>query len=355
MDISLISLSLQSALLLAEMAFCLLFGLLLIRRSLLTSRVAPGWLALILLVSACSLVPWAAGHLGWYARDPHRKWLFYIPFQQLLLLGPCIYLYVNALLQADASLPRRYGWHFLPAVLYLAYSLAMVVADALVLDTPYFYADGRDRDLDAWYQLLGFLSLLAYTGLSIARYRRYRRDIVQEVSYSDSVSYQWARRYLHILLFLVVLRLVFLLAYRDFGNFGQLFWYYLTFGLISCAAGLAGYTETIRREASRPLIIPDLAHDLDPEPQSAQTYPDIATSDLREWKPRLLLIMEQHQAYRDPGLSLSDLAGQMDLTRRQTSALINREFGQNFNDFVNSYRVRAVRRALVDGVHVDLT
>ncbi|WP_157975905.1 helix-turn-helix domain-containing protein [Lewinella sp. IMCC34191] len=308
-----------------------------------------------LFLSALYLVPWAAGHLGWYARDGYREFLFYAPFHQLLLIGPCIYLYVSTLLNSRQGVPRRRWWHFLPAALYLAYSLLMCIADLLVLDTPYFYADGRDRDLDSWYQIVGLLSLIVYTGLSISRYRLYRRDIVLEVSYADAVTYRWVRQYLVILLFLVGLRLVFLVAYPEFGAFGPMFWYYLIFGLVSSAVGLAGYTEAVRREVSRSLAVPMIADDLDADPSSSGTYPDIDAVDLQRWKPDLLALMERELAFRDPGLSLSDLAGRMDLSRRQTSALINREFGQNFNDFVNSYRVRAVRHSLAAEEHVDRT
>lgn len=337
------------------MAFCLLFGLLLLRHSLLTPRPAAGWLALILLLSTLYLVPWAAGHLGWYGRDGYRELLFYVPFQQLLLIGPCVYAYVRALLNPGHRTRGRGWWHFLPALVYLLYSLVMFLWDAFAAGSYSFYGDGRDRDLDPWYQTVGFASLLIYTLLSIRRYHRYRRDIVSEVSYSDAITYRWVRRYLLLLLLLVGLRLTFLIAYPDFGSFGQKFWYYLAFGAVSMMVAVAGYTEAIRREASGHLAVPELPGPEPPETEKETPYPEMDAADLADWKIRLTTLMDEQQPHRNAQLNLTDLAQQLGLTRRQTSAVINREFACNFNDFINRYRIRAVSRAIDRGEHRQRT
>ncbi len=351
MDLSQVTISLQSALLIGEMIFCFVFSLLLIPLAIRNSRPASLWLSLILFLTVLYLVPWAAGHLGWYAVPVYRKWLFYLPFQQLLLLGPCIYFYVVSLLDTPPRLDRVHFLHLLPGGLYLLYSLVVFLTDTYWPDVHYFYADGRDKDLAPWYQVVGLSSMACYTGLSIGFYRRYRRQISDEVSYSDAITYTWVRRYLVLLLVLVFLRLFFLVAYPNFGSFGQKFWYYLAFGFVSGSVGLAGYTEAIRRGETYKLILPDLFDDQHSETSDGTSYADIPAEQLAAWRPGLIRLMHDQEIFRDPRLSLSDLAEQLQLTRRQTSALVNIEFRRNFNDLVNGYRVEAVKQSFLRGEH----
>lgn len=49
---------------------------------------------------------------------------------------------------------------------------------------------------------------------------------------------------------------------------------------------------------------------------------------------------EQQKPYLQPGLTLSMVAGAMNMTTRNISFLLNTMKGQGFNDFVNSHRVR---------------
>jgi AraC-like DNA-binding protein len=53
----------------------------------------------------------------------------------------------------------------------------------------------------------------------------------------------------------------------------------------------------------------------------------------------LLIIMEKEKPYLDPKLSLSDLAGKLNISTNQLSQIINQKALVNFHDFVNGYRV----------------
>lgn len=59
--------------------------------------------------------------------------------------------------------------------------------------------------------------------------------------------------------------------------------------------------------------------------------------------------MREKQLYVNPGLTLPDVAGQLGTSSRQVSRAVNQGFGVNFNDFVNSYRTRA----LIDRLKAD--
>jgi len=55
---------------------------------------------------------------------------------------------------------------------------------------------------------------------------------------------------------------------------------------------------------------------------------------------RLLLIMNDEKPFLEPKLTLSTLAKKLDVTPNHLSQIINQFENQNFNDFVNKYRIQ---------------
>ncbi len=156
-----------------------------------------------------------------------------------------VYNYFTAVLAGTNKFRRRSLLHFAPGLLYLVYSLGNWLADTLDPARFNFYADGRDRDLATWYQIAGLLPLAIYT-VGVYRNAHYRRFTTEEFSYADSITFTWVQQCLIALFVLVCLRLGFLLAYPGFGNFGQPFWYYLSYGLVVGALAIYGYTSAVR-------------------------------------------------------------------------------------------------------------
>jgi AraC-like DNA-binding protein len=63
---------------------------------------------------------------------------------------------------------------------------------------------------------------------------------------------------------------------------------------------------------------------------------------------KLILHMKENKPYLDENLSLATLAQQMDLTTNQLSQIINQKTSSNFFNFINSFRVEAVKVRLKD-------
>ncbi len=81
---------------------------------------------------------------------------------------------------------------------------------------------------------------------------------------------------------------------------------------------------------------------LEPRPVPRQRAPETAL-------PRLLAVMEQEQAWRQPGLTLATLAARLGLPQYRLRALIHDELGhRNFNAFLHEYRVREACARMAD-------
>jgi AraC-like DNA-binding protein len=60
----------------------------------------------------------------------------------------------------------------------------------------------------------------------------------------------------------------------------------------------------------------------------------------------LLALLDHKKLYLDPLLSLDKLARQLSITGKQLSQLINENAGNNFNDFINKYRIEEAQNLM---------
>ena len=62
----------------------------------------------------------------------------------------------------------------------------------------------------------------------------------------------------------------------------------------------------------------------------------------QQLKTRIEQLMEREKIFKNPRLTLFDLATALDTHPKKISQVINNGFQMNFNDFVNSYRITEV-------------
>ncbi|MEN0048752.1 MAG: helix-turn-helix domain-containing protein [Bacteroidota bacterium] len=338
----------------------LVFTFLLLKKGLQNKDQANLWLASFVLLCSLYICPFMLGYAGWYSDNGYRDFMFYVPFQQLFFLGPIIYFYTQNLLNPSFRLQREGYIHFLPGTLYLCYSLVVLIGDKLVLKAYYFYADGRDKDLDAWYQWAGLFSMVFYLILSLRHYNNYRKLAFETLSFAESVLFRWIQRYLIAFLIILLLRVLFFILNPEWGQFGNKFWYYLCFSILFYYITISGYANAIQNSLSmqqffskKDRIIP-----IEKFLITASTSSKIATDQLPElqvWKSKLAVLMKEKELFKTPTLTLTDVASDLSTTPKQVSQIVNQGFDLNFNDFVNQYRVEEVIKQFEQGKHQERT
>ena len=167
----------KSATLLIFFFHGLVFTIILFVKAIRGEDKANFWLGLFSFLCILYIVPFMCGYANWYSVKVYREILFFIPFQQLLALPPVIYFYIKSVLYRSYSFSKKDFLHFVPAILYLIYSLVVFITDKVVLSEYYFYADGKDQDLDLWYQIVGFISMTYYLVRSLTLYYEYKRKL----------------------------------------------------------------------------------------------------------------------------------------------------------------------------------
>ena len=338
----------KSSLLLLFFFNGILFSMILLRKGIINQNKKSKWLSFLLFLGALYIAPYMLGYAGWYSRQITREILFFIPFMQVLVIGPVLYFYIKSLLFSNFEFTKKDLLHFLPGILYLIYSLVVFITDKFIVNEFYFYADGRDKDLKTWYQLLGLLSISVYLILSLKSYLQYKKTIFETLSFADTVVFQWIQNFLISFLLLIFLRILFFIVNPQWAEFGNQFWYYFCFSLVFFYIALNGYALDIKTSF---FIFENIEESNEVVDEKTST----STIDINFWKKKIEKIINEKQLYNNPKLTLVDVANQLETNPKTISTTINSGFHKNFNDFINYYRIEAVKEKIKHGEHTKST
>lgn len=367
-----------SSLLLIFFVHGLVYAILLFRKSRVNEGSADKWLGIFLLLCILYISPWMLGFGGWYDRQPYRDIIFYTPFLHLFFIGPVIFFYVQQLLNPSFKFGKAERLHLVPGVLYLIYSLVMVVTDKLVLHKYYFLADGTDRDFDAWYQLTGTLSMSIYFLLSIRYFNLYKKLMSQVVSYADVLLFKWVKNFLYAFLFMLILRLFFYVC-SFFPAFSKLayagsWWEYFSFAIVFYYIAITGYSNAVQTHIpfklnllghKSSLLLPATINnhnndhygftedaeviEIETATNATNVSGKLADALVAEWKEKIIQFVVNEKGFEDPELSLTQVAKQLKTNPSIISKVVNQGFQLNFNDFINFFRIEAVKQKLNAG------
>lgn len=299
------------------------------------NRLANRCLAGLLVGVVLLITPYTIGYAGFYDAYP---WLSFAPFYWQLAFGPLLYLHVRQL--GEHAMPSRWGWHFLPVALQAAYYVA---AFCLPLQAKWEWDErGHVAYVLPMLNLATLGSLAIYWWLALRRYRSYQRWLEANSGQREELRLAWLRGFLWAVAFVVVLNAVFQAVDRwvtklDYFDY---FPFYVALSLLVYYLGIEGW-----RHAG--LTFPRMQ-----EATSLQTpsldAPVAATSE-RDWRAtgeRWAAEVAAAGWWREPELSLADLARRLGTNTHYLSRALNEGLGQSFSDFINRLRVDEARRRL---------
>jgi adenylate cyclase len=74
----------------------------------------------------------------------------------------------------------------------------------------------------------------------------------------------------------------------------------------------------------------------------------LVKDEAEDYRQKLIDLVEQNEVFLDAGLTLRSLAAQIDIHPNKLSWLINEMHEQNFNQFINNYRIEHFKKLAVD-------
>lgn len=345
----------KSSLLLIFFFNGIVFSFLLLKKGIQNNNNANKWLSFLLFLCAMYIAPYMLGYAGWYSRKVTREILYFIPFMQVLLIGPVIFFYTKSLLNSTFKISKKEYYHFIPALIYLVYSLIVFITDKLILDEFYFYADSRDKDMANWYQIAGIISMVYYLIASLKFYKNYKKLVFDKVSFADSILFEWIPNFLIAFLSIVVLRVLLFLLNPEWGNFGNQFWHYIAFSIVVLYVSVNGYANAVKMSFLNDVNSESINvyHESDEDYKTEQDNTNL--EEIEFWKDKILHLVENEKVFKNPTLTLSDLSKLLNTNTKNISKSINSGFDMNFNDFINHYRIEAVKEKLHKEEHKTST
>lgn len=342
----------------------LVFAILLLLRGAREERLSDALLAILLVLSNFHIAHYMLGFGGWYdSHDRHSTFMFYFPFHNFLLIAPIIYFYFRSLSNQNFKFEAKHFWHFAPGIIYYLEYLIVFLVDVvyshwiqgqvfpLHFGTKGLWADFNQGPIQSVFSTLGLISTYIYLWLTLKEYRLYKTYINDNFSDTGRIEFKWLRN----ILYLLIIGLTVTWAFTILGSFisfsYQQYWTsHFVLALMIYFVSIFGYSNTV--------VLPR-ALDFIPD----QTVEEVNTTkaseipELERWKRKLTILMEDEKSYLNPELTLNDLASKLKTNSSIISKVINTGFEQNFNDFINAYRVGAFEKKLklAENSHLTLT
>lgn len=335
------------------------------------------------------------GFAGWFNNhDAYTTFMFYFPIENMLLVGPLVYYYFRSLTNRNFRLQRRDWLHFIPGFLHLGLYLVMFVIDIVVnhwvVGDPLNCFYETKGGMACWYesqvepvlQVIWAISILYYLIRTLRDYRRYRTYLNDNFSEQEYIRFAWLRNLLLVLTAGLAITWVFdlvgIFLWAEISH--PVYWNtHLAMAIVVYFIGIQGYHHVRKLKdldfdgaenlLEEKVVLKGQAKDLPEEKKSSQeegkvrhsslsTPEEVAqdsptgskeiTEELQALKQRLAQYMEDEKPFLNPELKMKELASIMETNPSILSRVINTGFGQNFNDFINSRRVEAVKQRLAD-------
>jgi len=86
-----------------------------------------------------------------------------------------------------------------------------------------------------------------------------------------------------------------------------------------------------------------------------ETFSENNSAEIELWKSKIETLIEEDTLYKNPELTLSEVAKKLETNVSVISRMINQGFKMNFNDFINNYRIEEVKKAFDKGKHKKTT
>lgn len=253
----------------------------------------------------------------------------------LLTLGPLIYLYILVITQKDFVWGKQCWWHFAPYFLFLLY--------VLLYSGFYFFQASIITQIDVWGSFLEPLVFLLLN-LQMAYYffHSYRQINQYHHHYRPELKLRlsWLKYILggYIFTWCVNLSVIALINFYPIPDY-----VYLNVTLL-----LAFHVFFIAYKAWQQ---PEISEVLQQKYQGSKLD--------KGKRLQILALLQQSlqkdKAYLNSNLTVKTLAQSLGMQSRHISQVINQELEQNFQDFINQYRVEEVKQRLASPIYNHLT
>lgn len=264
----------------------------------------------------------------------------FLTFNLNMLWSPAFYLYVSLMTGEEFRLKPIHLIHIIPLLISL-----IVITPIMLLPHDEFIAFmcGAKVSMPWQFDLVNLqlaFQCIVYVTLSYVRLRKYNIQVKNLFSDIQKISVFWLQGLLTIAIILFAAIFPPIIYFKKL----EYFLYFLPIGL-NCI-----YIFLVVKTLSIPILFTPQIRDilnlggeieqrLKRDEAKEEPVKD-ADGQLSAVAKRVICIFEEYQPYLNPELNIKLLSEQMGIQVHPLSAALNQLIGQNFYDFVNSYRIK---------------
>ncbi|GEM_PF-3767265 len=260
-----------------------------------------------------------------------------------LFLGPTVYFYTLYMLGLDTNSVYKAGRHYRVGVIYLLVVLPVVL---FIPNSPSISQFVTPPLAVAIVYTLLFAQLYHVLWYFQRSRRRIRleKESHTSIGQASSQRQKWLFRLtiaLTVTVLAFLLPLLFLTAFSDTSILS-----FLKYGfLLSLSLGLNIVTI---KSFNYPEIVLSL-------PALKYADSNLSVNSFQSIQTKLGSFMSQQRPYLDSELKLNEMARMMTVRPAHLSQVINDQYGKNFSEYINSYRINEAKRLLKEDKDQDLS
>ena len=268
---------------------------------------------------------------------------FYIGDTFGFLFGPLLYLYTKSVNSKDFHFTKNDILHFVPFFLVfiltlICYQFQSQETQLELLKTGQFGKAG-----DVIYSVIMNFSILVYLSFAFLTIRTKNQNLKGYYSSLEKINYNWLKLVVSAFFIMWIVDIVnWVLGSLEISS--HILSELLTFTSLSINFVFANLLIL------KSLRLPEMEevqeiHKYEKSPLTVQTKNDILQ--------RLEDLMIKEKMFLNSSITLGEIADKLSVIPRYLSQVINELKGQNFYDFVNSYRIEEAKKILSDPSHDD--
>jgi len=265
-----------------------------------------------------------------------------------LLHGVFLFFYTSRLASNEIRFKRINLLHLTP---FLAFNLYLLVASFLPdiarnIRIEYVHTDVYPPFIFVFFLGITVLSGPFYFVLTLRLFKKHKINIFHNFSYTENINLEWLRKLVVVFGFVWTILIIITVIHHVFNLFSMEFCTDSLFLALSAFVILIGYFGLKQK-----VIFEDgfgNEHESVLQEKVKYSGSSLKKDEAIKFAKQLNEIMLSEKPFLDPGLTLPQLATQVNLSLPHLSQIINEQFGLNFFEYVNQFRVEEFKVRIND-------
>lgn len=253
-----------------------------------------------------------------------------------LLFNPALYLYVKSLTRPKFTLKRNHVLHLLPFIVFEIY--AYIIRQSFSLDT--FFVRDSNYVFRLIFGAATIISWLVYNPLSLIlvhKHRMHLRNELSNIEKNENLGWVLGVAIFYVVYCILAFLITVLAFYASLNPLSPHIYNYIILLVLIYIISFYGLRQ---KKVSRKLLVDKPVVHYKNSTLSAETKEFI--------RHKLVSFFDTEKAYLNPDLSMDVLSASLKIPKYQLTEVLNIEIGKSFFQFVNFYRVEAVKKMLTD-------